>query len=180
MITDKSKINNFVKTKPEMRISTAALFFIFLSHFSFGQNLFPEKCIGKWKGTMHIYASGKIRDSVPVKLTVTPKDSRSWAWKTEYLSEKYPMTKDYVVKTVNAATGHFQTDEGDGIVIDHYVFGDKMSCVFETAGILLTSVYELQGGKLIFEVASGKKSEETGEVISHPVTNLQRVVFSKE
>lgn len=163
-----------------MKKQAILLYFILITHFSFGQTLFPESCIGKWKGVMYIHAAGKVRDSVAVKLTVAAKDSRSWTWKTEYLSEKYPMTKDYVLKTVNASIGHFQTDEGDGIIIDQYVFGDKMSCIFETAGILLTSCYEMQAGKLIFEVASGKKSEETGEVISHPVTNLQRAVFSKE
>lgn len=144
------------------------------------QEFFPDRCAGKWKGMMHIYAAGKLKDSVLVKLTITPRDGRNWAWKTEYVSEKYPMTKDYILRTVNAAAGHFRTDEGEGVEIDDYVFGDKMYCAFETAGILLTSTYELRGDKLIFEVSSGKRSEETGEVVSHPVSNMQRVVFSRQ
>lgn len=144
------------------------------------QELFPDRCAGKWKGRMHIYAGGKLKDSVAVTLTITPKDGRSWAWRTEYLSEKYPMTKDYTLRAVNAGAGHFITDEGEGIEIDEFVFGDKMYSAFETAGILLTSSYELKGDKIIFEVASGKRSDETGEVVSHPISNLQRVTFSRQ
>ncbi len=63
--------------------------------FAQGQLTFPEKCLGEWHGMMQLYERGIVSDSVEVKLSVT-NDSLlgMYHWKTEYISEKYPITKD--------------------------------------------------------------------------------------
>jgi hypothetical protein len=145
------------------------------------QNSFPDKCIGTWKGTMMIYGRGVLRDSVKVTFTVTKSDKpNEWVWRTEYHSEKMPMTKDYLLRLKDADKGIYVTDENNGIELQDYLFGNKLYSVFETQGIFLTSSYELKGKELIFEVTSGKRIEPNGqEVANYTVDNLQRVVLKK-
>ena len=149
---------------------------------SFAQKTFVDQCLGQWKGMMYIYSRSKLVDSVLVRFTAAPTDKPdTWTWKTEYISEKLPMVKDYVLRAKDVAKGRYVTDEGDGIELTEYVFGNKMYSVFETGGILLTSSYELRGRELIFEVTSGEKLEATNEeVTNYSTNNLQRVVLQRE
>ena len=142
---------------------------------------FPEQCIGKWKGTMYIYAYGKLRDSVQVEFNVQALDSNSWTWKTDYRSEKMPVTKDYILRKDAKDGNTFLLDEGDGVMLTNYIVGNKLYSNFETEGILLTSSYEFVGKQLIFEVTSGKKQNEAEEsgVTNYSVDFVQRVVFQK-
>jgi hypothetical protein len=142
---------------------------------------FVNACIGKWQGTMYLFKEGQLRDSVRVRLSVaTTPDPKAWSWKTEYLSAKTPMTKDYTLRLKDAEKHVYVTDEGGGVELYDYLFGNKLYCVFETGGIMLTSSYELRGDELIFEVSSGKKVEAPSVgVVNYATSNLQRVVFRR-
>ena len=141
---------------------------------------FPEKCLGIWKGNMKIYTECKLVDSVDVMLTVTNTESSNvFGWKTEYLSEKYPVVKDYKMRCPAEGNNLYTIDEGDGIELNEYLFDNKLYSIFETSGFLLTSTYELIDDKIIFEVTSGAKLKSCGEVINYSVRNLQRVVFRR-
>lgn len=138
---------------------------------------------GKWKGTLIIWRENKIMDSVPTELTIKTiiKDS-VWQWKTEYISTTMPVTKDYSLRVIDIQKGIYITDEGDGVELMNYTFGNKMFSNFETAGILLSSSYEWIGNDIIFEIASGKKIESNSvntEVTNYSVKNLQKVIFKK-
>lgn len=151
-----------------------------LGHIVKGQHTFVQNCVGTWKGQMYIYRSGSIKDSVEVRLTVAPMSSSGeWTWKTEYLSSKMPMVKDYKLKTKDASKGIYIIDEGDGIELINYLFDNKLYCLFETQGISLTATYELRGEELIFEVTSGKKQATKAEVTNFSVDNLQKVVLKR-
>ena len=144
------------------------------------QTSFPEKCLGIWTGTMHIYNRGSLVDSVTIKLNVTRTNAPdTFVWKTEYLSEKFPMVKDYKLVISDAGKGVFITDEGDGIILMDYLFENKLYSVFETQSILLTSTYEWLGNQIIFEVTSGKELQTTLGVKSYSVLNLQKAVLKK-
>jgi hypothetical protein len=144
------------------------------------QTSFPEKCLGIWTGTMHIYNRGSLVDSVTIKLNVTRTNAPdTFVWKTEYLSEKFPMVKDYKLVISDAGKGVFITDEGDGIILMDYLFENKLYSVFETQGILLTSTYEWLGNKIIFEVTSGKELQTTHGVKSYSILNLQKAILRK-
>ena len=157
-----------------------ALIFLFSFTPIFAQASFPEKCLGIWAGTMHIYSRGSLVDSVPIKLNVTRTNAPdTFIWKTEYLSEKFPMVKDYKLVISDAGKGVFKTDEGDGIILMDYLFENKLYSVFETQGILLTSTYEWLGNQIIFEVTSGKELQTTNSVKSYSVLNLQKAILRK-
>lgn len=155
--------------------------FLFISQASFAQSTFTEKCKGSWEGTMYMYNYGNLKDSVPVKLTVANTDTVGvWVWKTEYLSEKRPVVKDYLLRTGNPEKHIYITDEGGGLTLDNYLVGDKMYNTFETGGYLLTATYELVGDVLVFEVTSGKKADVAQrDVVNYAVSNVQRIVFKK-
>lgn len=159
----------------------AIVFFLFTSFAVQSQNHFPDKCIGIWKGTMMIYGRGILRDSVKVTLTVKKSEKpNEWMWRTEYHSEKMPMTKDYVLRLKDAEKNIYVTDENNGIELQDYLFGNKLYSVFETHGTYLTSSYELTNNELIFEVTSGKRIDPNGqEVTNYTVDNLQRVVLKR-
>lgn len=142
---------------------------------------FPDKCVGTWKGTMHIFSRGSLKDSVKVILTVAKTSQpNEWVWKTEYLSEKLPMSKDYILRLKDADKNIYVTDEKNGIELMDYLFKNKLYSIFETQGIFLTSSYELHDKELVFEVTSGKKISVADQpVINYTVDNVQRVVFQK-
>ncbi len=159
-------------------VLTLACFFIV--NISVAQKLFSDKCIGNWKGVMKIYSKGILKDTVTVLLTIQKQTDTSWMWKTEYISTKIPVTKNYKLRLKDKANGIYVTDEGDGIELKDYLFDDKLYSVFETEGIMLTSFYELRGKQLYFEVTSGKKiMEDAKEVVNYSVNNVQKVVFKK-
>lgn len=142
---------------------------------------FPEQCIGTWKGMMYIYAYGNLRDSVQVELSVAKIEDNSWKWRTDYISEKMPVTKNYIMRVDPKSAHTFLLDEGDGVVLTNYLTGTKLYSNFETEGILLGSSYEFMEGNLVFEVTSGKKLNEAEEsgVTNYSVDFVQRVILKK-
>lgn len=160
---------------------TFIIFCILFAWFTLrGQLSFPEKCIGTWTGTMYIYNRGSLVDSVPIRLSVNRTNAQdTFIWKTAYLSEKFPLVKDYKLVISDAGKGVFKTDEGDGVILIDYLFENKLYSVFETQGILLTSTYEWLENQIIFEVTSGKELQTTNGVKSYSVLNLQKAVLKK-
>ncbi len=167
-----------------MRLSflTLPLLAVSLLYSTCQAQTFPDRCAGLWSGRMYIYANGTLKDSVEVRLTVAKlPEPNAWTWKTEYLSEKMPAVKDYILRTKDADKGWFITDEGDGIELQDFVFGNKMYSAFDVGGILLSASYELLGDTLIFEVTSGRKMDsKEGTPLNFSVNNLQRVVFRRQ
>jgi hypothetical protein len=142
---------------------------------------FGDKCAGKWRGIMQIFSYGKLKDTVSVVLTVKKINDTAWSWKTEYLSAKMPITKDYVLRLTNKDKAHYITDEGEGVILSDYLVDNRLYSVFETEGVMLTSYYELKGNQLAFEVTSGKKvGEPQGGVTGYSTDFVQKVVFRKQ
>lgn len=146
------------------------------------QSKFGERCLGSWEGMMHIYSRGALKDSVLVRLTVEKTNtSNAWTWRSDYLSARMPMTKDYILRLPDPTKNKYITDEGDGVELTDYLYGNKLYSIFETHEVFLTSTYELIGNELIFEVTSGKMEPTTSsEIKTYSTDNLQRVVFKKK
>ena len=170
---------NYNKIKNLIFTSTYIFFSSIFMNLCAQEN-FADKCEGKWKGTMYIYGKGQIRDSVPVELIVQKTSlPLTWVWKTNYLSNKNPIEKNYKLVLKDTASQTYLIDEGDGVELWSYYFINKLYSVFETHDVMLTSSYELQGDELIFEVTSGKKIEDRKEVTNYSVLGLQRVIFKR-
>lgn len=144
------------------------------------QTLFPDRCLGVWEGTMYIHSKGVLRDSVKVRRTICRIDSTSWTWRTDYLSEKMPATKDYVLRRRDGSSNEFVVDEGGGVEIPGYLTGQRLYSIFETAGFLLTATEELTPEGLLFEVVSARRSgKPDAPVGTFQVGAVQRVLLNR-
>lgn len=129
---------------------------------------------------MLLYQQGHVYDSVAVRLSISKTDTpQVYGWKTEYLSKKYPIAKDYQLKLLDGDQQVYAMDEGDGIVLKAYVFDNKLYSTFAANGNMLSSSYELRNDKLIFEISYGKLLDETEGVNNYSVNSLQKAVMRR-
>jgi hypothetical protein len=153
--------------------------FTLITTLCFSQS-YPDKCLGVWEGKMKIYNNNTLRDSVNVRFTAAKTEVEgTYTWKTEYLSEKRPMVKDYKLIIDDSEKGIYKLDEGQGVELIHYNVENKLYSLFQVDGIWLTSTTTLQNNQLIFEVTSGKEVNETKGITNYAFTNVQRVVMDK-
>jgi hypothetical protein len=119
-------------------------------------------------------------DSVPIVLNVQKQSDTSWIWKTEYVSTKMPMTKDYVLRLKDRSNQIYITDEGQGVELLEFLYGNKLVGIFETEGVLLTSSYQLDQKNLIFEVTAGKKELGIKKAVNnYTLMSFQKVILSR-
>lgn len=165
-----------------MKRSITLAIILLIPVLSFAQHTYIKRCEGVWTGKMRMYSWNQLRDSVDVRLTIAPQAvAETWTWKTEYLSPKRPMTKDYVLRVKDRTKNIYVTDEGEGVELTTYLNGTKLYNVFETAGTVLTATYECTGTQIIFEVTSGKAEPATHpEIKNYSVDHLQRAVLTKQ
>jgi len=142
------------------------------------EGTFPERALGVWEGTMHMYRYDKLRDSVRVRFTAAETNVDSiYTWKTEYLSPTRPAVKDYKLIVDDASKGRYLLDEGADVKLIDTHIGNKLMSVFKVDGILLISSYEFINGNLVFEVSSGRSENEISMETKNPANG--KVVISK-
>jgi hypothetical protein len=153
---------------------------IFISGICSAQ-LFPTQCLGQWQGEMDIYANGVKVDSIEVKFTVESLSDSLWTWRMEYLRPGSPLVKDYKLKLINAASGTFVTDEGDGIALMNVQIKNRLLCMFQVGESSFMASYEVNGDQLIFEVLSSNNGSEipNTEIIPQHIIAVQHAVLSK-
>ena len=124
----------------------------------FAQNAspIPTTWLGKWSGTLEIYTEKGLTQSVPMQLHILPTDRADRFTQTIYYGEDTITGKrDYELVVIDAATGHFATDEKNTIAMDCYLLGEKLYNRFEVMGNLLLASTEMVGENLVYEVISG-------------------------
>ena len=135
---------------------------------------------GTWTGTMNIYKADVLIDTVNVVHTIQPLKENVWTWKTEYFSSSNPLVKDYKIIKSDSIPNEFIIDEGDGLLLYLYAFGDKMISSFETGGFLINSTDYFMGDHLIFEITSARvRDQNHADVKNYVTSNLQRVVLMR-
>lgn len=146
------------------------------------EEYFGDRCVGHWEGTMYLCSEGKINDSLRVKFEVEKMmDGKSWKWKTTYSAKSDEITKDYILRLVDDRSGSYVIDEGDGIMLNSFSFGNRLYSTFSVGDQLLTANYQLDKEILFFEVTSGKKGQATGDgtIFNYSVEHIQKVAFRR-
>jgi hypothetical protein len=178
------------------------LFFIlFLVKTSFAQNMFtsdslpfPQNWQGTWTGKLNIYTAKGVAQTIDMALEINKIDTSSlgaYTWGMMYVSK----TKDwrpYELIPVDVNKGHWKVDEKNSIVMESYLFGQKLLCEFTVEGSRILCTYEKIDAKtIVFEVMAGKDTfvsttgntkqgdEQISEVKTFPFSGFQRAILKK-
>lgn len=117
---------------------------------------FPQDWKGVWKGSCSNTGPAGKQTYAPVdmRLTIQPETgSANWQWRIEYLSAQENQLRDYTLKAVDAAKGHWLIDEHNGILLDNFmVRGNLILEQFSVGQTLLFGRHELQSNPQAIKV----------------------------
>jgi hypothetical protein len=121
---------------------------------------FPDSYIGYWRGDLQIYKGSKVLQTVKFGLEVFPADSGRYDWIITY-GDSGQDRRSYVLVPIDIAKGHWAIDEDNGIVIDMYVTGNKVTSLFSVMGNMIQISYWREGDELVMELFSYPEKEES-------------------
>lgn len=149
---------------------------------------FPKSWEGIWKGNLSIYKGEGKQQEIGMELHILPIDStNTHTWTIVYVLEDKPSARNYELLTVDAAKGHYQIDEHNGIILDNYLMNNTLYSRFKVSNSILTSSYEKQGDSIIFTIISGNAkpiattggtSEDIPPVDSYEIKVMQHAVLT--
>ncbi len=88
-----------------------------------------------------------------------------------------------------ATQGRYIVDENNGIVLDNKVVNNRMYALFEVNNSLLTTFITFEKDQMVFEIVFAStanknitfaNNEERTEVISYPISTVQRAILIKQ
>lgn len=152
---------------------------------------FPTEWYGNWKGKMEIINhKGKVQE-VPMALEIHPTDTAGvFKWHIVYGEDRAAGLRPYLLRTIDATKGHYQTDELNGIKMDTYLLGKKMICTFIVKESMITTIEENHGHYITWDLYAAKAnttntssdtpgSESIPIVTSIPITTNQKAILYK-
>jgi hypothetical protein len=156
---------------------------------------FPASWAGDWSGTLQIYTAKGLAQSVPMTIEIHPIDTSTEGRYTFGLiySSKEQDWRPYELVPVSPEKGIWKVDEKNSIVMESYLYGPKLLCLFTVQGSRILCTYEkTDTNTLVFEVMAGAenpvsttgKTEQAGEQIpevnTYPFSAFQRAVLTRD
>ncbi|MCX6317171.1 MAG: hypothetical protein NTW29_07760 [Bacteroidetes bacterium] len=163
----------------------------FIQAAIFGQSaVFPRDWAGNWKGQLHWYKTGvDTAQKVTMKLRIHPTDSAGcYTWQLIYGAGGED-NRPYILIPKDSAGVHWAVDEKNGIVLDQYWVGNKLSGAFTVMNVTLFNTYWIENGKMMIEFYSigskpisttGDGTDEIPKVDSYRLGSYQRAVLIRE
>lgn len=149
---------------------------------------FPGSWLGTWKGTLSWYRPGTDAPQlVPMQLHITAADT-GYNWQLNYGSQAADL-RPYRLLARDSARGHWVIDERNGIVLDQFWTGGRLSGAFTVQTSTLVNSYYLQGDSLIVEFyamgaapisTSGEGTASSPRVDSYRLQGYQKAVLRRE
>lgn len=155
--------------------------FVLLSELPLTAQKFPDTFLGTWKGPLNIYKGDSVVRTVTTLLEVYPADSGRWDWIITY-GDSGEDRRHYTLVPIDTAKGHWAIDENNGIVIDMFVTGNKVTSLFSVEGSMIQISYWIEGEDLMMELfvhpekelnTSGKGTEDSPTVKVWKFTGYQ-------
>lgn len=152
---------------------------------------FPTDFIGHWYGTLHWYTEGSAEPKpINMELHIQPsKDSTGhYTWHIIY-GKATEDNRPYLLKPIDSTKGHWIIDEVNGILIDQYWKGGKLSGAFTVGGTSILNTYWIEKGQLALEFFSyparplattGLGTEDSPKVDSYHIRSYQKALLSKK
>ncbi len=156
---------------------------------------FPASWAGDWSGTLQIYTAKGLAQSVPMTIEIHPIDTSTEGRYTFGLiyGSKEQDWRPYELVPVSPEKGIWKVDEKNSIVMESYLYGPKLLCLFTVQGSRILCTYEkTDANTLVFEVMAGSenpvsttgKTEQAGEQIpevnTYPFSAFQRAVLTRD
>lgn len=151
------------------------------------QTGFPQDWEGQWGGVLTIYQGPEPVDSLPVGLEIGPADTLGQrAWTLQYGDTD---RRAYQLRVVDAAAGHYQIDEQNGIVLDAWWLGQGLYSRFRVAHSLLLVAYRQRGEAIEMEILFGPDDDlrptgegvpEVGRIDNWPLRGRQLAVLRRK
>ncbi|MEM7086842.1 MAG: hypothetical protein AAF489_11705 [Bacteroidota bacterium] len=150
---------------------------------------FPDDYFGTYIGTLEI-SSKNGHQTYPMEFHLKPTDSPGkYEYKLVYGAGDARQERPYHLIAKDTATGSYIVDENNGIILHDKVIDNRMYALFEVGGNLLTTFITFEKDHMVFEIAVTNTSEkqhsyadngEKTEVISYPISTVQRAVLQKQ
>jgi hypothetical protein len=111
---------------------------------------FPKSFVGTWEGTLNWYkANNPSPQSIGFKVVFAPTDTANhYIWQLKYADQP---VRDYLLKPVDQAKGHWVIDERNGILLDQFWVGNQLTGTFSVAGSTILNTYRLEKKQLVVE-----------------------------
>lgn len=166
------------------------LFFLFVFLQVSGQASFPESWAGNWKGELIWTKTGTSAvQRVPMQLLIQPADSAdSYTWQLIY-GEANTDNRPYILRPVNKQEGHWVVDENNGIILDQYWTGGRLSGMFTVMQSTIFNSYRIERDTLFVDMTTlatkavsrtGKGTEESPFVDSYQVRAMQTAILTRQ
>jgi len=166
----------------------AVLFFI--NSFSQEKTLqFPDDYFGIYKGYLKIHS---IRGTKEIGMEFhlnTTDQADQYQYMLVYIFDGKRQERKYTLITKDASKGQFLVDENNGILLDAQLFDNNLYFMFEVEGTIITTTLRFYKNDMNFEitatnkkkqVVTGQENTEVSEVISYPITTVQKARLIKE
>ena len=150
---------------------------------------FPEKYFGIYKGDLKITNQGGTQ-TIAMEFHLKEGDSTGvYAYTLVYGEGEQRQERPYKLLTINKDKGDYIVDENNGILLDSKWVDDTLYCSFEVNGNLLTTTERFYEDSMDFEITfsskknqkvTGTTGEEAIEVISYPITVVQKAHLLKQ
>jgi len=150
---------------------------------------FPDAYFGIYKGDLTIVnANGE--DIIPMEFHLLPTETEgTYHYIIVYIIDGNRQERNYTLKAENAEKGNYIVDENNGILLDAKVLDNKLYSMFEVQGNILTTNLTFFEDDMIFEITfsskkaarvSGTAGEYPIEVISYPISTVQKGILQKQ
>jgi hypothetical protein len=156
------------------------------------KHLFPDHWLGHWEGLLTIRNRDGSETYIPMKMINEETSFKNtWRWELVYNNNGKEDKRAYLLKAIDAKSGVYAIDELNSIVLQGTHIDNKFISTFEVQNNLLTTNYELDNDKLIFEVFiyNLKDKKSTGNsinqndtipsVLSYPLGGSQKAILTK-
>ena len=107
-----------------------------------GKINFPHSFIGSWKGKLNWHPMGKPMQQIPMQLNIQQAAGGMYTWTMIY-GDSMRDNREYLLKAVDSATGHWVIDERNGILLDQYWIAGKLSSAFSVGNTKILNTYTL-------------------------------------
>lgn len=150
---------------------------------------FPQDFYEIYKGDLYIINT-RGKQTIQMEFHLNPTDSiGKYQYMLVYIMNGNRQERKYNLLEKEVSTGEYLVDENNGILLDAKLIDNTIFSMFEVQGNILTTTERFYKDSMDFEITfanksqqtkSGTTGEDTTEVISYPISVLQKAHLIKQ